>query len=95
MPPLRDELFQWFVSARGSCAARITLGQLMHQARVLRDTMMSAAVRSGVRAHFHESTATGCCVGGKSTKSALGFPIVAGKYRVQCFWNGWKSHGSM
>jgi len=52
MPPLRDELFQWFVSVRGSCAARITLGQLMHQARVLRDTMMSAAVRSGVRAHF-------------------------------------------
>ena len=52
VPALRHELFEWFLVARGGTAARLTLAQLICQARLLRARMMQRAIRNGCKVHF-------------------------------------------
>ena len=52
VPALRHELFEWFLAVRGSTAARLTLGQLLGQARLLRRKMMERAIRNGCKVQF-------------------------------------------
>ena len=52
VPALRHELFEWFLAVRGSTAARLTLSQLLVQARLLRQNMMERAIRNGCKVKF-------------------------------------------
>ena len=52
MPALRHELFEWFLAERGSTAARLTLAQLIGQARLVRERMMQRAIRNGCKRAF-------------------------------------------
>ena len=44
-PALREELFQWFLSMRGTCSARLPISALAAAARSLRTAFMAVAVR--------------------------------------------------
>ena len=52
MSALRQELFESFLAARGSAAARPTLSHLLDQARLLRQNMMERAIRNGCKVQF-------------------------------------------
>ena len=46
---LRQELFEWFLARRSASSARLAYAQITMQGQLLRDAMMQAALRRGVR----------------------------------------------